>query len=65
MFGRFKDWRYLATRYERCPKVFLSDIARAEPENSILELVRVVSTLDTDVQCVALGKFDDNAITVR
>ncbi len=25
MFGRLKDWRRIATRYDRCPKVFLSD----------------------------------------
>ena len=28
MFGRLKDWR-VATRYDRCPKVFLSAIALA------------------------------------
>ena len=29
MFGRLKDWRPVATRYDRCPKVFLSAIALA------------------------------------
>jgi len=29
MFGRLKDWRQVATRYDRCPKVFLSAIALA------------------------------------
>jgi len=29
MFGRLKDWRRVATRYDRCPKVFLSTIAPA------------------------------------
>lgn len=29
MFGRLKDWRNVATRYDRCPKVFLSAIALA------------------------------------
>ncbi|HBB85270.1 MAG TPA: IS5 family transposase [Sulfitobacter sp.] len=29
MFGRLKDWRRVATRYDRCPKVFLSTIAFA------------------------------------
>ena len=24
MFGRLKDWRRVATRYDRCPKLFLS-----------------------------------------
>jgi len=29
MFGRLQDWRRVATRYDRCPKVFLSAIALA------------------------------------
>jgi transposase len=29
MFGRFKDWRCVATRYDRCPMVLLSAIALA------------------------------------
>ena len=29
MFGRLKDWRRTATRYDRCPKVFLSAVALA------------------------------------
>ena len=29
MFGRLKDWRWVATRYDRCPKAFLSAIALA------------------------------------
>ena len=29
MFGRLKDWRQVATRYDRCPKVSLSAIALA------------------------------------
>ena len=29
MFGRFRDWRRVATRYDRCPKVVLSAIALA------------------------------------
>ncbi|CUH44799.1 Transposase [Ruegeria atlantica] len=29
MFGRLKDWRRVATRYDGCPKVFLSAIALA------------------------------------
>ena len=29
MFGRLKDWRRVAIRYDRCPKVFLSAIALA------------------------------------
>jgi transposase len=29
MFGRLKDWRRVATRYNRCPTVFFSVIALA------------------------------------
>jgi hypothetical protein len=29
MYGRLKDWRRVATRYDRCPEVFLSAIALA------------------------------------
>ena len=29
MFGRLKDWRRVATRYDRCPKVFLAAVAFA------------------------------------
>ena len=29
MFGRLKDWRRVATRYDRSPTVFLSAIALA------------------------------------
>lgn len=29
MVGRLKDWRWVATRYDRCPKVFLSAVALA------------------------------------
>jgi transposase len=29
MFGRLKDWRHVATRYDRSPTVFLSAIALA------------------------------------
>lgn len=29
MFGRLKDWRRVATRYDRCPNVFLSAVALA------------------------------------
>ncbi|MCR9070078.1 transposase, partial [Pseudophaeobacter sp.] len=28
-FARLKDWRRVATRYDRCPKVFLSACALA------------------------------------
>jgi transposase len=28
-FGRLKDWRRVATRYDRCPLVYLSACARA------------------------------------
>lgn len=29
MFGRLKDWRRVATRYDRCPMAFLSAVALA------------------------------------
>ena len=29
MFGRLKDWRRVATRYDRCPKAFPSTVAHA------------------------------------
>lgn len=29
MFGRLKDWRLVATRYDRCAKTFLSAVALA------------------------------------
>ncbi len=29
MFGRLKDWRRVATRYDRCPDTFFSAIALA------------------------------------
>jgi transposase len=29
MFGHLKDWRRVATRYDRCPNVFLSAVALA------------------------------------
>jgi len=29
MSGRLKDWRRVETRYDRCPKVFLSAVALA------------------------------------
>ncbi|GAD50932.1 hypothetical protein NT2_13_00180 [Caenibius tardaugens NBRC 16725] len=29
IFGRLKDWRRVATRYDRCPMVFFSAIALA------------------------------------
>lgn len=29
MFGRLKDWRRIATRYDRCANTFMSAIALA------------------------------------
>jgi transposase len=29
MFGRLNDWRRVATRYDRCPTIFLSAVALA------------------------------------
>lgn len=33
MFGRLKDWRRVATRYDRCPTTFFSAIALAATVN--------------------------------
>src|SRR5690606_9590644 len=33
MFGRLKDWRRVATRYDRCPMTFVSAIALAATVN--------------------------------
>lgn len=37
MFGHLKDWRRVATSYDRCPKVFLSAIALAAAERRAVE----------------------------
>jgi transposase len=29
MFGRLKDWRRVATRYDRCPTTFFAAVALA------------------------------------
>lgn len=29
MFGRLKDWRRIATRYDRCPTIFFGAITLA------------------------------------
>ena len=44
------------------PDRYLVSIARVEPENSILEVVKAFSALDTDAKFLVLGKFqEDNA----
>lgn len=43
-----------------CKDSFLVSIARIEPENSILELVRAFSSISTDKKLVVLGRFDGN-----
>ncbi len=40
MFGRLKDWRRVATRYDRLPKVFLSAIALAANRSTICRTLR-------------------------
>lgn len=50
MFGRLKDWRLIATSYDRCPKVYLSAVVL--PRNSLV--------LAATYQCVAtLGRGFD------
>ena len=36
MFGRLKDWRRIATRYDRCAHTFMSAIAIAATEDAIV-----------------------------
>ncbi|KQU48096.1 transposase [Sphingomonas sp. Leaf339] len=61
MFGRLKDWRRVATRYDRCPTVFFSAIALAatvifwlgsmsrDPNAPAIPTAILHSTADTDV----------------
>lgn len=42
------------------PGRFLTVIARAEPENSVLEIVQGFSRKPRDVELVVLGRFDDH-----
>jgi hypothetical protein len=50
MFGKLKDWGRVSTRYDRCPKVFLSAIALAA---TVIFWLRVL-TLVTPEEWVAL-----------
>jgi transposase len=34
MFGKFKDWRRVCTRYDRCAHTFITAIAIAAPSSS-------------------------------
>ena len=45
MFSRLKDWRRVATRYDRCPNVFFSTVALAT--TVIFWLDQRVLTLDS------------------
>ena len=45
MLGRLKDWRRVAPRYHRCPKVFLSAIALAALVGYWLRALRLVSRI--------------------
>jgi transposase len=38
VIGRLKDWRRIATRCDRCPKVFLSAVALAASSSSGFEI---------------------------
>ena len=42
------------------PGRYFTSIARIEPENSILELVKAFGRVKTDAKCVILGRFDDD-----
>jgi len=48
IFGRLKDWRRVATRYDRCPTVFLSAIALAA---TVLFWLRVLGLTSGDPVC--------------
>ena len=50
MFGRLKDWRRVATRYDRCPQVFLSAIAHAA---TAIYWLRVLILTAASVICAA------------
>jgi hypothetical protein len=55
MFGRLKDWCRVATRYDRCPKVFLSAIALAA---LVIYWLCVLSLLFGPTLNSALHKWD-------
>lgn len=40
------------------PGRYVISVARVEPENSILEIVRAFQSVDTNLSCVILGKLD-------
>ncbi|WP_368188421.1 DUF1972 domain-containing protein [Aestuariibius sp. HNIBRBA575] len=42
------------------PGRYFVSIARAEPENSILEMVQAFSSLQTDTKCLVLGNLSDD-----
>jgi Transposase DDE domain len=44
MFGRLKDWRRIAKRYDRCPKIFLSAIVL---EATVIYWLWVLSLIQT------------------
>ena len=49
MFGRLKDWRRVATRYDRCPKVFLSALAAL--------VIYWICVLTLDLGCLGFSGF--------
>ncbi|PZX10916.1 transposase, partial [Palleronia aestuarii] len=50
MFERLEDWRRVATRYDRCPKVFLSAIALAG-----IVIYWPWNSMSPDSSCVLVG----------
>ena len=56
VFGRLKDWRRVATRYDRCPKVFLSAIALAAVAVSYTHLRAHETALRISYAVVCLKK---------
>jgi transposase len=54
MFGKLKDWRRIATRYDRCPKVFLSAIALAAAFNSLCMCSNSLILIDLSSPCMCI-----------
>ena len=54
MFGRFKDWRRVATRYDRCPTVFFSAICLAATVMFWLKVLSLMSSKYYKALCFPL-----------
>jgi hypothetical protein len=52
MFGRLKDCRHIATRYDPCPRVFLSAIALAATGTYSLCVQTLKCKINVDIACL-------------